>query len=152
MLRFLFTEYLTYGAMQQYISHHAYLGVAGGSIVFVILLAAAILFDKEKAYTKETKSDWLNRIYVILMFFGESALIASALYVAFTPVGHPTVLGCQPRYLIPLLYPLYSVWAMNGIKPLVSQKVLTWGVVLGCYGMLFYNLATVFLSSVACLG
>jgi len=152
LLRFLFTEYLTYAGMQQYISHHAYLGVAGGSIVFVILLVATLLFDKEKAYTKETRSGWLNRIYVVLMYFGGSALIASAMYVAFTPVGHPTVQGCQPRYMIPWIYPLLSVWAMNGVKPLVSQKVLTWAVVLGCYGMLFYNLATVFLPSVACLG
>ena len=152
LLRFLFTEYLTIANMEQYISHHAYLGVAGGSIVFIVLLVAVFLFDKEKAYTKETRSDWLNRIYVILMYFGGSALIASALYVSFTPVGHPTVLGCQARYIVPWLYPIYSIWAMNGIKPIVSNKVLTWAVVLGCYGMLFYNLATVFLPSVACLG
>ena len=45
------------------------------------------------------------KILSIFFFVGMAALIASALYISFTPVGHSTVLGCQPRYIIPLLAP-----------------------------------------------
>ena len=37
------------------------------------------------------------------------ALIATALYVSFTPVGLDTILGVQYRYLIPLLCPLLLI-------------------------------------------
>lgn len=87
-----------------------------------------------------------------MMYFGGAALMASALYVAFTPVGHDTILGCQARYMIPWIYPLLSIWSMNRIKPIVSKNILCWLVVIGCYGLLFYDIATIFLPSVACLG
>lgn len=152
LLRFLFTQYLTVDNMQNYISNYAYLGVAGGSMIFIVLMVVTFLFDRNEVYTKETKSDWINRIYTILMYFGGAALVASSMYVAFTPVGLDTILGCQARYMIPWIYPLLSIWSMNKIKPVISKNILYWAVTLGCFGVLFYDIATVFLPSVACLG
>lgn len=151
LLRFLFGQYLTFANMENYISHFAYLGVGAGSSIFIVLMFVTCLFDKGASYTKDRTSSWLNRVYAILMYFGGAALMASALYVSFTPVGYETVLGCQARYMIPWLYPLLSIWSMNRIKPIVSKKVLCWIVLIGCYGLLFYDVATIFLPSVACL-
>lgn len=152
LVRFLFTEYLTIANMENYISNYAYLGVAGGSTIFLVLLVFVFLFDKDEVYTKELKSDWINRVYTVLMYFGGAALVASSMYVAFTPVGLDTILGCQARYMIPWIYPLLSIWSMNRVKPIISKKILCWAVVLGCYGLLFYNVAMLYLPSVACLG
>lgn len=33
------------------------------------------------------------------------ALVATALYIIFTAVGKDTVAGCQPRYILPILFP-----------------------------------------------
>lgn len=148
LLNFLFKEYFAFANMKNYISLFAYLGVAEGSIVFIVLLVLAFLFDRNEAYTKETESNWLCRIYVILMFLGGSALVATALYVAYTPVGYGTVLGCQARYMVPWLYPLLSVLSLNRIKPVIPKKVLYWIATIGCFGMLFYDLYAVFLPSV----
>ena len=34
------------------------------------------------------------------------ALIATALYIDYTPLGSTGIAGCQPRYITPLLAPL----------------------------------------------
>ena len=131
--------------MQNYISHLAYLGIGSGSVVFIVLLGVNFLFDRDQAYTKETRSNWLTRIYVVLMYIGGSALIATSMYVAFTPVGSNTIFGCQARYLIPLIFPLLSIWSMNGIKSVIPQKLLYGMTIVGCYSILFYQIYTMFL-------
>lgn len=148
LLRFLFEQYLSVANIPNYVSLCAYLDVVTGTSLIMLLLMTAVLFDRDAAYTKESKSNWLSRIYVILMFFGGCALVATSMYVAFTPVGSQTILGCQARYLIPWLYPLLSVLSMNRIKPIIPKKWMYWAVTVGCFGNLFYNLATVFLPSV----
>ena len=42
-------------------------------------------------------------------------LVATALYVSFTPVGLATVNGCQTRYVIPVLVPALAVGLNNKI-------------------------------------
>lgn len=143
--KFLFKEYLAVSNMKNYISNYAYLGVAEGSAILIVILLLVFLFDRDKAYTKQTETNWWLRIYALLMFFGGNAIIATALYVVFTPVAHETVLGCQARYMIPWIYPLLSVYTMNRIKPLIPPKVLYWAVTLGCFGILFFDIYTVFI-------
>lgn len=145
LLKFLFTEYLTIANMENYLTLYPYLteGVGAGILLVIILLA--FLFDKEE---NGATSNWLSRIYVILMYFGGSALVATSLYVAFTPVGHETVLGCQARYIVPWIYPLLGVLSMNKIKSYIPKKAMYWIVTVGCFGVLFINLAMVFLPAI----
>lgn len=148
LLKFLFTEYLTLSNASSYITLCGHLGTGYGAGLVLILLFLTVLFDREIPYTKGNKSGWLSRIYVVLMFFGGCALVATSMYVAFTPVGHTTVLGCQGRYLIPWLYPMLSVLSMNTIKPVISRNVMYWAVTVGAFGVLFLNLGMVFLPTV----
>ena len=48
---------------------------------------------------------WMKSL-AVLLYVGMAALIATALFINFTPVGSQTILGCQSRYIIPLLAPL----------------------------------------------
>lgn len=43
-------------------------------------------------------------LLLIAVFFFATFMVAVSLYVSFTPVGYSTVNGCQPRYLLPILF------------------------------------------------
>ena len=149
LLNFLFGQYLTIANMDNYICNFAYLGMNFGRGTWLVLMAIfLILFDKGMFYEEQVKSTWLTKIYVILMYFGGAALVATALYIAYTPVGHPTVLGCQARYMIPWILPALLVLAINKIKPVIPQKFTYWLTMLSCFGFLYYDLFTIFLPNV----
>ena len=140
LLRFLFTDYLSVSNMTNYISNYAYFGVATGSAIIMVLMLLNVLFDRDEAYQCKGVCNWLSRIYVVLMYIGGSALVATSMYVAFTPVGSEFIAGCQPRYIIPWLYPMLSLWSMNRIKPIIPKKLLYVITMLGCYGVLYYQM------------
>lgn len=148
LLKFLLFDYLNVLHVDQYISNFSYIGFAGGTFIVVILLVLTFLFDKDEPYTKETRTGWRNRAYVLLMYFGGSALIATALYLVFNPVGSETIVGVQHRYIIPWLYPMLSIWSLNSIKPMIPKKTLYWLVTIGCFGLLYYDIFTVVLPTV----
>lgn len=148
LLKFLLVDYLNILHVDQYISNFSYIGFAGGTFIVVILLVLTFLFDKDEPYTKEARTGWRNRTYVLLMYFGGSALIATALYLVFNPVGSETIVGVQHRYIIPWLYPMLSIWSLNSIKPMIPKKTLYWLVTIGCFGLLYYDIFTVVLPTV----
>lgn len=148
LLKFLFVDYLNILHVDQYISNFSYIGFAGGTFIVVILLVLTFLFDKDDPYEKESRTGWRNRTYVLLMYFGGSALIATALYLVFNPVGSETIVGVQHRYIIPWLYPMLSIWSLNGIRPMIPKKILYWLVTIGCFGLLYYDIFTVVLPTV----
>ncbi|MDD6435218.1 MAG: DUF2142 domain-containing protein [Clostridiales bacterium] len=80
-----------------------------GAYIFLLPCLYAFLFDRpgeDLAITCKKKPGSLLKFLTILIFFGTCVLMATALYVSFTPVGNPTIEGCQKRYLLPLLPPL----------------------------------------------
>ena len=145
LVRFLFAEYFTITNLPNAFSNYAYIGVAGTTCIAFLLIILMLLFDREEKYSKENKSGWLTRIFVILLFVGGSALAATSMYIAFTPVGYQTVLGCQARYMLPLLYPMLAVWSINRIKPIISRNILGWMVFLGSFGIIIFDIYNVFL-------
>ena len=52
------------------------------------------------------------------------AVIASSMYISFTPVGHHTVNGCQPRYLIPLLFPAWYINSFDRVNLKWNRNLL----------------------------
>ncbi|HSH31142.1 MAG TPA: DUF2142 domain-containing protein, partial [Candidatus Saccharimonadales bacterium] len=76
-------------------------------LLYVGLLAAGLAAEKDK----KLQLDWRHlRLASAAVFFGTFVLIALALYVSFTQVGHPRVEGIQGRYFLPLL-PLLAIWS-----------------------------------------
>ncbi len=104
MLAGFLSKYLSIGTMKEYISHFAYLGIGKYSIMFIVILAVTALSDTNGK--KDFKIPVYMKALSIVLFVGMAAIIATALYISFTPVGAQTVNGCQPRYIIPLLAPL----------------------------------------------
>lgn len=103
LLRFLW-GYLSPEQSYDYVNSFSYLdGVDMHTVTFTVMIAAAL--------TDRGPSDLYYRNHRIMLgsalwIFITLCAVASALYITFTPVGHGTVNGCQPRYLIPVLFPL----------------------------------------------
>lgn len=102
ILRFL-KGYLSYTSMGETITSFSYIGTnSSASYAFCMLLIIAVTDKSEHdLLTCTGKVRTLTWTGVLVTVFA----LASALYIAFTPVGLDTVNGCQQRYLIPLLFP-----------------------------------------------
>lgn len=135
--------YLSVGTMKEYIVNYAYCGIGAGSTVFAVLMAITTLTDKNRYDIKAY--NWWTRALVCVLFFGTAAAIATALYIAFTPVGYETINGCQPRYIIPLLYPLLSVLCGRGIRIKINQKIYNYACLVPCIFVNMLNISTVLL-------
>jgi len=133
-------NYLSFDSMKQYITNFAYLGMSKGSIVFIVLMALTALTDKNE-YDKKSYTV-LSKLYVIALYFGMAVLIATSMYVAFTPVGSQEINGCQPRYLIPLIYPLLSIVGWNGLNNKLNRTFYNSVIMLACVGVNLYCIYT----------
>ena len=98
------SQYLSFGATREYISHFAYLGIGKYWIIFTVMMIVVALTDAND--NVNFKIPLYMKGLAILLFVGMAALIATALYINFTPLNAQTINGCQPRYLTPLLAPL----------------------------------------------
>ena len=89
----------------------------GGQICCLLILLMAI-FDKGEVDSKAYPV--YLRICIVAISIGIVVMCATALYIAYTPVGENTIAGCQPRYVLPVIYPLAAVIFGRGIniKPL----------------------------------
>lgn len=113
--------YLSIDGMYHYISFFAYLGYGRLHTVYTAIFCIVALTDKDS--NNRFKGTILIRIVAALLFIGGAAIMASALYVAFTPVGLDQINGCQPRYIIPLLAPVLLTIANPGLKIIKNKKI-----------------------------
>lgn len=121
LLRFL-AEYTSFGSLSGGSIFYAYLGqghVFGGSIVTIVLLSSIFTDRREDDRYGEMQG---LRWTVLLTSFCQLVLIATSLYVGFTPVGHTTINGCQYRYIFALLFPFCYFMAPKGIRAAVNQR------------------------------
>lgn len=121
-------QYLSIGTMGQYISNFAYLGIGNKWFIMVVLLAFTALTDSNASI--KFKIPIIIKICSVLLFVGMAMLITTALYIDFTPVGNSTILGCQPRYIIPLLAPLLLLVTGQRLN-LIKNKAVYNAFVLG---------------------
>ena len=88
-----------------------------GALVAVVL-ASALVLDKDR--TKKTGV--VLGIASVVVTVGIFALIATAMYMDYTPVGLSQINGVQQRYLLPLIFPTLvflgpSKWGITGKEP-----------------------------------
>lgn len=115
MINFLFTGYLTPESFGSATIHWAYLSdlsvsLPGSAYVVLTFVLLVALFD----------SDSVSKVLVTVrgalwtLFLEGIAIIGicTALYLSFTPVALDWINGVQPRYLLPLLFPLF-VFVLN---------------------------------------
>ena len=109
LFRFLFEDYLLPWHADQYMVNYAYMGMAKEVFLPAGLTVLAVMFTDRNGTPGKTKAVMLSSMFA---FLSMAVVIATAMYVSFTPVRYTTVNGCQPRYLIPMVFPaLY----MHGI-------------------------------------
>lgn len=120
-------QYLAFGSTKEYISNFAYLGMGTHGIRIMTLLLLVSLTDTSDRVS--FKVPLYMKGLAILLFFGMVAVIATALYIDFTPLYAETILGCSPRYIIPLLTPVLLL-ATGKRFNLFDNKALYNGVVL----------------------
>jgi uncharacterized membrane protein len=112
-------EYVAIGYSARYSGYFAYLGFAPslvGTVSIIIMLFCAFA---DKSEHDRFKGSLINRLVIMVSAAATLAVVASALYVSFTPVGHYTVNGCQWRYIFPVLFP--GLYAIGSVK--ISNKI-----------------------------
>ena len=115
------SSYLSASGSQGYMTFLAYLGHGGFHGLLLIILAVVCVIDKNN-YDKYT-STIVFKAYNIIVYIITSALIATSLYITFTPVASSTINGCQPRYLIPLLFPVLTVIGSSNITNNIRKNI-----------------------------
>lgn len=121
LLNFLKNEYLTAWSAGAYSVNYAYLGVDHAlwyAVPVMIFLTAQI--DKNGSYGRTAAITVSAMISFVILI----AVIASSMYISFTPVGHHTVNGCQPRYLIPLLFPAWYINSFDRVNLKWNRNLL----------------------------
>ncbi|MDO4607950.1 MAG: DUF2142 domain-containing protein [Clostridia bacterium] len=104
----------------KYVTFFSYLGQGKGTFVFLTVLLFCAATDKTAQ--NRFKGVHFIKILSILIMGGTVCLIATAMYLSFTPVGYETINGCNPRYLIPLLAPVMLTVFNPGIVKLRQFK------------------------------
>lgn len=92
---------------------HTFLAYYGGDqgnyyLVSVALMVGVAFTEKAQFHIKRK-----FRVVTSIMLFGIIVLIWTAMYLSFTPVGLSKINGVQPRYYIPLMYPLMILFMPN---------------------------------------
>lgn len=113
-----FKDYLSISNITNYINNFAYLGLGIKSELLLVLLGVVSFTDKNDFDKNIT---WKTRILTIPICFITTVLVATALYVTFTPVASANIAGCQPRYLMPMLFPILYMLGSWKIKNEMNQ-------------------------------
>jgi uncharacterized membrane protein len=104
------------GFLKDYLNPINFAGLAtsfaymGGMSGFLPLLAILILLTATDRNATDSATGNRIRWTIVTIVLATIILISTSLYVSFTPVGSPIINGVQPRYLIPLLFPLLFVF------------------------------------------
>lgn len=129
-------DYLSFDLSKDYMVFFAYLGYGKYHMLLLITLFIVVFTDKNEF---DSKSNRLKiKLSIISVFFLSIILVATALYVSFTPVAQYTIAGVQPRYLIPLLFPLLSVIGSDKIINKINRT---------CYNSIVFGLCSFILLS-----
>lgn len=131
--------YLSMGNAQNYVTSFAYLG-DGYFYGILIVLLWLVSFTDRNEYDRFTTTV-SHKIRTLLIALITVVCVASALYIAFTPVGFDTVNGCQARYLMPVIFPVLYVIGSHRIVNNINRNVYNTAVFTISGLILFFNIA-----------
>lgn len=139
LLNFLFGTYLRIENSGEYTNLIAYLGKSSFSIISMAVLIFTIFFDRRKEERNILNLKFRGSVWILA--FATVSLVATALYISFTPVGLGTINGCQWRYLIPVLFPVVYCFGSNFITKKASVMLNEKKINILCMGVSFFILA-----------
>lgn len=137
MLKNFMRVYLSPDQAMKYLTEMSSLGRGQYHTICLILIAIAALMDNSKRTTFEKEDLWA----IIGNYFGvvlSVILVATALYISYTPVGHTWINGCQPRYILPVLFPFLYIAGENHfeVSEEMKRKTFIWCII----GMAYVSL------------
>jgi len=105
---------------------HPHLGFAPYFYLVWMLLLFVMFTDRNE---KDMVSGTVGyKVIVSIIAFSTVSLIITALYMFFTPVGASTLLGVQPRYMLPVIFPILYILGSFKIKNNINKTGYTVGV------------------------
>lgn len=99
-----------------FITFFAYLGTFKKYLFALALIILGIVTFTDKNKFDQKTASWKVRLAVIGTYLATVAIICTVLYISYTPVRYETILGVQPRYLIPLIFPLLFILGSSRVE------------------------------------
>lgn len=115
-------SYLHPDKASSFLSSFAYYGKTPNSGVYLVILAMVIFTDKNLCDNHFAGKGWM-RALLLFAIFGTMCLVATSMYIMFTPVGLDTINGCQPRYMLPLFFPTFFLLGWKGINNRTNRTI-----------------------------
>ncbi|MCI8469192.1 MAG: DUF2142 domain-containing protein [Eggerthellaceae bacterium] len=131
-------QYLSIPDSQGYITFYAYLGFCSPWIWVAILLVTAFTALTDKAPCDDGVNTWRARLLVVVLSAATLVLVATSMYVSFTAVASQTVAGCQPRYILPLVFAFLVFIGPRQVKRFAPRGVVCHGLILAAMLALNY--------------
>ena len=147
LLRFL-SRYLNPAKAGGFLTSTAYMGNAGGTEICLMVLAVAAFTDRNGA-DEPLGSRRGRRAWMLLILFGTLCLVATSMFVSYTEVGRRSISGCQPRYLMPVIFPAVMLLGSGRIRN-DGNRALYHGLLFTAMG--WVNFAAVLTQCVALYG
>lgn len=97
----------------------AYQGMGPGWLVIYILLAVLAFTDKKPCDLALERKP-LIRIIGLFLFYLSTCIICFCLFITFTDVGADLFDGVQPRYLLPIVYPVLMLVGSGLVAKLLN--------------------------------
>lgn len=119
---------------------HQFFGTVAG---FLLLYCTFTDRREDDGYGTMTRMRWTT----LLACLGQVVLVATSLYVGYTPVGLDTINGCQYRYLFPILLPFLFFLVPKGIRCRINQRFQGLFVYAGLALNVMFTFFTVYLST-----
>ena len=113
------TAYLTPTGMLMFMENYAYLGVNLHNWMTPLVLLATAILDRDGTRSKNPLICVSSILGVILGVL----VVAFTFYISFTPVGYDTVVGCQSRYLIPMVFPFLYIVCSDRIRNPLPKNI-----------------------------
>lgn len=114
LMKYILTKYLAFnGQLQGLFNTFGYIGESGLQAVSFAFLWIVAFTDKRK---EDRWRDYnVTRIVSFIICLLTIILMATALYIDFTPVANITIEGCQIRYVMPLMFMFFACVGSNNV-------------------------------------
>lgn len=104
LLNFL-KSYLSPDNANWYLTFLLYYGQAQYFTICLIIIAVVASVDNSVGRKEIEYNLPRHKLIMAGTSFATISLVATSLYISFTAVGSDTIAGCQPRYILPVVFP-----------------------------------------------
>lgn len=135
--------YVSPGQMNETLCAYGYIGNGKYGIFYVGILWCVAMLDRKRTTIKYG----VVRLVSLATVFLTLCALATIFYLIYTPVGYETVLGCQQRYMYPILFAAFYFLGFDGVfsKYVSNRNLMSMIVIFLCAVVYCYNFNYVFL-------